>query len=323
MRPTSSEALNQGVVGAGGRSRKSSSAEPTMTSGFASSSSTTGEDQQQQQQQHHSPMHTGSTSMTYFLADEATVNASVVGSASASGTFGVRSLNGALEDAESTRQRKGSFVSTVSTEFSQQSRGDSEDEEDDDDDDEERDDDRALDDRSVASFQSSIHPSSGSTGRTPPEFLSQPLTPILGPTPDPQGTPLRSPSGNSYRSEEDVMSEPMEKKDPGKSPESLLSPDASIAPQLIMPEITIPSRRPFTLRGKNIGRLKVLIAGDSGRIFISYTYVSFVFYCSSWSCLHLFRYWQNILDQVYCAGFRGHCSCRPDIHRRLTIDVSQ
>ncbi|RPB16326.1 hypothetical protein P167DRAFT_551489 [Morchella conica CCBAS932] len=239
-----------------------------MTSGFASSSSTTGEDQQQQQQQHHSPMHTGSTSMTYFLADEATVNASVVGSASASGTFGVRSLNGALEDAESTRQRKGSFVSTVSTEFSQQSRGDSEDEEDDeeddDDDDEERDDDRALDDRSVASFQSSIHPSSGSTGRTPPEFLSQPLTPILGPTPDPQGTPLRSPSGNSYRSEEDVMSEPMEKKDPGKSPESLLSPDASIAPQLIMPEITIPSRRPFTLRGKNIGRLKVLIAGDSG-----------------------------------------------------------
>lgn len=36
------------------------------------------------------------------------------------------------------------------------------------------------------------------------------------------------------------------------------------APQLIMPSIKMPSRRPFTERGKNLGRLKVLIAGDSG-----------------------------------------------------------
>lgn len=35
-------------------------------------------------------------------------------------------------------------------------------------------------------------------------------------------------------------------------------------PQLIMPSIRMPSRRPFTERGKTIGRLKVLIAGDSG-----------------------------------------------------------
>lgn len=35
-------------------------------------------------------------------------------------------------------------------------------------------------------------------------------------------------------------------------------------PQLIMPSIRMPSRRPFTERGKNMGRLKVLIAGDSG-----------------------------------------------------------
>ena len=37
------------------------------------------------------------------------------------------------------------------------------------------------------------------------------------------------------------------------------------APQLIMPSIRIPSRRPFTDRGKQIGRLKILIAGDSGK----------------------------------------------------------
>ncbi|KAL9103571.1 MAG: hypothetical protein Q9163_001409 [Psora crenata] len=36
------------------------------------------------------------------------------------------------------------------------------------------------------------------------------------------------------------------------------------APQLIMPSIKMPSRRPFTDRGKCMGRLKILIAGDSG-----------------------------------------------------------
>ena len=36
------------------------------------------------------------------------------------------------------------------------------------------------------------------------------------------------------------------------------------APQLIMPSIKMPSRRPFTERGKEMGRLKILIAGDSG-----------------------------------------------------------
>ena len=36
------------------------------------------------------------------------------------------------------------------------------------------------------------------------------------------------------------------------------------APQLVMPSIRMPSRRPFTERGKTMGRLKVLIAGDTG-----------------------------------------------------------
>ncbi|ERS99885.1 hypothetical protein HMPREF1624_03252 [Sporothrix schenckii ATCC 58251] len=40
--------------------------------------------------------------------------------------------------------------------------------------------------------------------------------------------------------------------------------DSGSAPQLIMPSIKMPSRRPFTEEGKNMGRLKVLIAGDSG-----------------------------------------------------------
>ena len=38
------------------------------------------------------------------------------------------------------------------------------------------------------------------------------------------------------------------------------------APQLIMPSIRMPSRRPFTERGRNMGRLKILLAGDSSMI---------------------------------------------------------
>ncbi|KAG0647011.1 Septin-2B [Hyphodiscus hymeniophilus] len=40
--------------------------------------------------------------------------------------------------------------------------------------------------------------------------------------------------------------------------------DSGSAPQLVMPSIKMPSRRPFTEKGKNMGRLKVLVAGDSG-----------------------------------------------------------
>ena len=40
--------------------------------------------------------------------------------------------------------------------------------------------------------------------------------------------------------------------------------DSGSAPQLVMPSIKMPSRRPFTEKGKYMGRLKVLIAGDSG-----------------------------------------------------------
>lgn len=36
------------------------------------------------------------------------------------------------------------------------------------------------------------------------------------------------------------------------------------APQLIMPSISIPSRRPFTERGKQISKLKIMVAGSKG-----------------------------------------------------------
>jgi hypothetical protein len=35
-------------------------------------------------------------------------------------------------------------------------------------------------------------------------------------------------------------------------------------PQLVMPSIQMPTRRPFTTNGRAMGKLKVLIAGESG-----------------------------------------------------------
>ncbi|TLD33924.1 hypothetical protein PspLS_00432 [Pyricularia sp. CBS 133598] len=49
--------------------------------------------------------------------------------------------------------------------------------------------------------------------------------------------------------------------DPGATP---MEHSAATAPQLVMPSIKMPSRRPFTEEGKAIGRLKVLIAGEKG-----------------------------------------------------------
>ncbi|KAL1836627.1 hypothetical protein VTJ49DRAFT_4861 [Mycothermus thermophilus] len=51
--------------------------------------------------------------------------------------------------------------------------------------------------------------------------------------------------------------------DPGTASCSSMM-DSGSAPQLVMPSIKMPSRRPFTDNGKRMGRLKLLIAGDSG-----------------------------------------------------------
>jgi len=39
----------------------------------------------------------------------------------------------------------------------------------------------------------------------------------------------------------------------------------SVMPELVMPSLSMPSRRPFTARGKQMGRLKVCIAGPSSK----------------------------------------------------------
>ena len=48
-------------------------------------------------------------------------------------------------------------------------------------------------------------------------------------------------------------------------PRSGAAVDGDKAPKFIMPSLTIPSRRPFTEAGKAMGKLKILVAGSSGR----------------------------------------------------------
>lgn len=73
-------------------------------------------------------------------------------------------------------------------------------------------------------------------------------------------------------------------------------------PQLIMPSLRMPSRRPFTDRGKAMGRLKVVIAGASGK---SGWRPSFFLRCK----LTEVRVWEDVVDQVDGPGMRRHRAC--------------
>ncbi|KAI0180835.1 Septin-domain-containing protein [Hypoxylon sp. FL1284] len=91
---------------------------------------------------------------------------------------------------------------------------------------------------------------------------SRPMTPImLGPScaDSVVSTPSSKNSFSGSLSEHAVTfdDDPLE-----HGPSNML--DSGAAPQLVMPSLKMPSRRPFTETGKSLGRLKVLFAGDSG-----------------------------------------------------------
>lgn len=101
---------------------------------------------------------------------------------------------------------------------------------------------------------------------------SQPMTPLMFGTPGPMSA-LSSVSSrrNSFAGSfsEDLMhSQVLSVDGSGDADKDLPGAanmmDSGSDPQLIMPSIKMPSRRPFTETGKAMGRLKVLIAGDSG-----------------------------------------------------------
>lgn len=98
--------------------------------------------------------------------------------------------------------------------------------------------------------------------------ISRPFTPLSLGSPAPPS--LMSSIGSRRNSDagsfqDDAASQAiMSSGDEDRDMESTML-DSGSAPQLVMPSIKMPSRRPFTERGKNLGRLKLLIAGDSGK----------------------------------------------------------
>src|SRR5690554_4205484 len=213
MRPTSAEAL---LAGSSSRPRKLSN-----TSMSAENPHPTGQP------------------MTFFLADEAAMQASTLTthSTSSSGSnYGVRSmevstptlesLQKAVKELEKCDSEDGSEAEDLRNRETAAVESDTEQEEDELD---------TLDGQSTASMQSY------QDYMSPKADFSQPMTPILGPATDGLGTPRSTRGGGEMN-----------------------------APQFIMPEITMPSRRPFTEKGKRIGRLKIMIAGDSGGLWFTF-----------------------------------------------------
>lgn len=73
--------------------------------------------------------------------------------------------------------------------------------------------------------------------------------------------PLKSDDDNLY---DDNNSQVITSSDDGAEGSHSLVQDSQ--PELIMPSIKMPSRRPFTTRGKRLGRFKILIAGRKSRL---------------------------------------------------------
>ena len=110
---------------------------------------------------------------------------------------------------------------------------------------------------------SSVHSSA------PHAISPVPSTPIYSTLGDGSmpGSPKSISSQSLRRSDENsVVDETSSQAITSSSEEDATAPAAlhDSAPQLIMPSIKMPSRRPFTDRGKNIGKYKILIAGSKG-----------------------------------------------------------
>ncbi|KAI0184646.1 Septin-domain-containing protein [Xylaria flabelliformis] len=98
-----------------------------------------------------------------------------------------------------------------------------------------------------------------------PSSLSRPITPMM------LGSSCVSFTGSSSSSRRNSFASSLSDDAVGYDRESAGEPvsapsmlDSGSAPQLVMPSINMPSRRPFTETGKSLGRLKILLAGDSG-----------------------------------------------------------
>lgn len=195
--------------------------------------------------------------MTYFLADEKTIEGSLSPSPSIlpkqrespkGSTYGVESLETAIssmspdsdDSDEKLRHARHNWKKNLGLRRS----------------------DEDLSSTATASVKSDIsrNASPSHQRRSSQATISRPFTPLSFGSPAPGSPDSRRPSdAGSYM--DDVASQAIVSSGDEEKDELV---ESGSAPQLVMPSIKMPSRRPFTERGKNMGRLKVLIAGDSG-----------------------------------------------------------
>ena len=142
--------------------------------------------------------------------------------------------------------------------------------------------------------------------RSSPPSVSHSLASLSQASQDPgfssPGSPKSISNGSSRPSDEDSMDEGGSQAIASSEDEAEISPEiADSAPQLIMPSIKMPSRRPFTIRGKEIGRLKILIAGDTGEETTGGALEKVL--------IDINRCWQDFSHKVYRTNLRGHRTC--------------
>jgi hypothetical protein len=206
--------------------------------------------------------------MTYFLADEKTMETALSQSSSTppkqhgtkGSTYGVESLETTTaslspdydESEEQVRKARHNWKKHLGQQTSRQSEEDLE----------------SLGSPSMKSFGDVSRNSSPSHQRRSSQAtISRPFTPLSFGSPAPRslmGSPdsRRNSDAGSYM--DDLASQAIVSSGDEDGNIGSEMVDSGSAPQLVMPSIKMPSRRPFTEKGKNMGRLKVLIAGDSG-----------------------------------------------------------
>lgn len=119
--------------------------------------------------------------------------------------------------------------------------------------------------RQEASRQQTIIPTqSGSSS------LLASLTPSLEPSlpSTPKSVSSRSlPKSDDDLTQDDYSSQAIESgdEDMEETGASGMTSMQDSAPQLIMPSIKMPSRRPFTERGKRLGKFKIMVTGSKGK----------------------------------------------------------
>jgi hypothetical protein len=126
--------------------------------------------------------------------------------------------------------------------------------------------------RETGSFKSS--PSRVLKRKKSNHTMSTPLTPVNGESrsPVPPSAIPSTPRSASLPSlklsdEEPVLDEVASEAiaSSGDEDEDAMQDRLGSFPQLVMPSIQMPSRRPFTAKGRAMGKLKVLVAGEVGR----------------------------------------------------------